>query len=66
MPSEQIVTNEERAAALDAATRLLGLSVAPAWRAEILFHMQVIAEAAQLVDEFPLDDTIEPAPVFAP
>jgi hypothetical protein len=66
MPPEQIVTNEEPAAALDAAARLLGLSVEPAWRAEILFHMKVIAEAVQLVGEFPLDEAIEPAPVFAP
>ena len=59
-------TDEERAAGLAATAKLLGLTVAPQWREEILFHMKVLAEAAQLLAEFPLDDAIEPAPIFAP
>ena len=59
-------TDEDRAAALAAAARLLGLSVAPEWREEILFHMKVLGEAAQLLADFPLDDVVEPAAIFAP
>jgi hypothetical protein len=65
MPSA-FATDPERAAALDAASGLLGLDVDPAWRAEILANMKIIAEAARLVAEFPLADEIEPAPVFSP
>jgi len=53
-------------AALDATSALLGLEIEPAWREAILAHMKVIGEAAQLVQEFPLADEIEPAPVFQP
>jgi hypothetical protein len=59
-------SDEERAASLDAAIRMLGLVVAPEWRAEVLAHMKVTAEAARLVLDFPLDDTVDPAPVFSP
>jgi len=59
-------TDEDRAAALDAAIAMLGLVVAPEWRAEVLAHMKVTAEAARLVLDFALDDELEPAPVFSP
>jgi len=58
------LTDADRAAVLDATARQQGLAVAPEWRAEILLHMKVIGEAAQLVAAFPLDDQSEPAPVF--
>jgi hypothetical protein len=56
----------DRAAMLDAAAAVLGLTVAPEWRGEILFHMKVIGETAQRLMEFPLDDSVEPAPIFTP
>ena len=59
-------SDEDRAAFLDAAIEMLGLAVAPEWRAEVLAHMKVTAEAARLVLDFPLDDELEPAPVFMP
>lgn len=59
-------TDEDRAAALDAAIALLGLTIEPGWREAILAHMKVTGEAAQLVLEFPLEDELEPAPVFRP
>jgi len=59
-------SDDARAAALDAAIALLGLVVAPEWRICVLAHMNVTAEAAQLVLDFPLDDELEPAPVFRP
>ena len=58
------LTDADRAAVLDATAKLYGLVVAPEWRAEVLLHMKVIGEAAQLVGAFPLDDQSEQAPVF--
>ena len=66
MASQRILTTEENSAALDAAISVLALTVDPAWRAEVLFHMEVIAAAALRVLEFPLDETVESASVFAP
>ena len=57
---------KDRIAMLDAAIAQLGLAVAPAWREAVLIHMEVIADAARLVEEFPLEDESEPAPVFRP
>ncbi|MFC3694097.1 DUF4089 domain-containing protein [Chenggangzhangella methanolivorans] len=51
---------------LDAAAALLGLRVAPQWRASVLAHLGVTVTAARLVDAFPLEDEMEPAPIFAP
>ncbi|MDR4306027.1 DUF4089 domain-containing protein [Chelatococcus sambhunathii] len=51
---------------LDAATALLELRVAPEWRGSILSHLDATMKAARFVSEFPLDDEVEPAPVFAP
>ena len=42
----------------------LGLTIDPAWHAAIRFNLELILAHAKLVDEFPLDDEIEPAPVF--
>ncbi len=61
-----VPTDEDRAAWLDAASLLLGLAIEPDWREAILVHMTVIGEAAQLVLEFPLEDELDPAPVFRP
>jgi len=63
---ERTLTDEACAAALDAATALLGLTIDADWRDAVLFHMKVTAETAQLVLAFPLEDELEPAPVFIP
>ena len=49
---------------LDAAAALLGLTVEPEWRAPVLANLRVLQAAAALVEEFPLPDEAEPAPVF--
>ncbi len=59
-------SDEEIGAALDAAIAQLGLVVDPAWRKDILAHMKTTGDAARLVLEFPLEDELEPAPVFRP
>jgi hypothetical protein len=57
-------TDQDRAAALDAALALLGIAVEPEWRASILAHLKVTTDAATFLLDFPLDDEIEPAPVY--
>ena len=42
----------------------LGLTLDPAWQASIKFNMQLVLRHAALVEEFPLPDDAEPAPVF--
>jgi hypothetical protein len=49
---------------LDAAIASGGLTIAPEWRASIDAHFEAIAKAAAFVMEFPLDDELDPAPVF--
>lgn len=51
---------------LDAATALLGLTVASDWRPSVLAHLSATMAAARLVEAFPLDDEAEPAPIFTP
>jgi hypothetical protein len=50
---------------LDAAIASAGLKVELEWRASIDAHFEAIARAAALVMEFPLEDELDPAPVFA-
>jgi Protein of unknown function (DUF4089) len=40
------------------------LPLEPAWRPGIKFNLNLILRIAALVDEFPLPDDAEPAPVF--
>jgi hypothetical protein len=47
-----------------ASAQALGLPLDPAWRAAVKFNFQLILRHAALVDEFPLPDDAEPAPVF--
>jgi hypothetical protein len=47
-----------------AAALALGLPIDPAWQANVKFNLQLILRHAALVDEFPLPDDAEPAPVF--
>ena len=42
----------------------LGLTLDPSWKAGVKFNLQLILRHAALVDEFPLPDDIEPAPIF--
>jgi hypothetical protein len=47
-----------------AAAQALRLPIDPAWQANVKFNLQLILRHAALVDEFPLPDDAEPAPVF--
>lgn len=59
-------TEDGIAALLEAAIAVHGLPVQPEWLTAALAHLTVIAEAARLVEAFPLDDEAEPGPVFTP
>jgi hypothetical protein len=50
---------------VDAAIASAGLKVDPEWRAGIDAHFEAISKAAASVVEFPLEDELDPAPVFA-
>jgi hypothetical protein len=47
-----------------ASARALGLKIDPAWEANVKFNLHLILRHAALVDEFPLPDDAEPAPIF--
>jgi hypothetical protein len=50
---------------IDGAIASTGLTIDPEWRAGIDAHFEAIAKAAALVMEFPLEDELDPAPVFS-
>jgi hypothetical protein len=50
---------------IDGAIASTGLTIDPEWRASIDAHFEAIAKAAALVMEFPLEDELDPAPVFS-
>jgi hypothetical protein len=47
-----------------ASAQALGLKIEPAWHGGVKFNLQLILRIGALVDEFPLSDDAEPAPVF--
>jgi len=47
-----------------ASAQALGLNIEPGWYGGIKFNLQLILRIGALVDEFPLPDDAEPAPVF--
>ena len=51
-------------ALLAASAAALALPLDPAWHGGIRFNLRLIFTHAALVDEFPLADETEPAPVF--
>jgi hypothetical protein len=42
----------------------LGISLEAGWRKGVIFNFGLIMRQAALVDEFPLSDDAEPAPVY--
>jgi Protein of unknown function (DUF4089) len=47
-----------------ASAQALGLNIEPAWHGGVKFNLQLILRIGALIDEFPLPDDAEPAPVF--
>ncbi len=46
--------------------KVMGLIIRPEWKAAVVQHLVTTAGAAELILSFPLDDHVEPAPVFEP
>ncbi len=64
-PSPALPLDDESAGAVvDAMMPLVGIAMAPEWRETVIASVKATAAAARLVLDFPLDDTVEPAPVF--
>ena len=51
-------------ALVTASAQALALPIDPAWRGGVRFNLQLLLMVAARVDEFPLPDDAEPAPVF--
>jgi Protein of unknown function (DUF4089) len=51
-------------AMIAASAQALGLKLDPSWGDNIKFNLQLVLRHAASVDEFPLPDDAEPAPVF--
>ena len=49
---------------VEASAQALGISLERGWSEGVAFNLRLILRHAKLVDEFPLADDIEPAPVF--
>lgn len=49
---------------VDHMAEVMGLTIAPEWRQSVVDNMAATAAVAELVLAFPLDDHVEPAPVF--
>jgi Protein of unknown function (DUF4089) len=51
---------------VDRAAAIAGLEIAPEHRAGVIEHLAGTLALAATIMEFPLDDDVEPAPVFRP
>ena len=49
---------------IEAAARALSLPVEPEWKAAIRANLEMTLKHAALIEEFPLPEATEPAPVF--
>ncbi|HVY19699.1 MAG TPA: DUF4089 domain-containing protein [Bauldia sp.] len=50
----------------DAMARAIGLTILPEWKPGVVANVKATAAAAELVLSLPLEDHVEPAPVFVP
>jgi hypothetical protein len=56
--------DDNDAAYIEAAAKLLGIAIEPAWLPQVRAALAATNAATVLVEDFPLDDEAEPAPVF--
>ena len=64
MPAERPMTDAELDAYIDASAVVLGLTIAPEWRAAVRANLAVTFRLGAVVEEFELPDEAEPAAVF--
>ena len=53
-------------AMIDGLAPLLGLTIEDDMRPHVVTHLAIAARMVKLLEDFPLDEREEPAPVFAP
>jgi hypothetical protein len=58
------VSHDNMGALVAASAQALGLAIDAAWEDNVKSNLQLILRHAALVDEFPLPDDTEPAPIF--
>lgn len=58
------MTEAELDAYMAASAQMLGLTIAPEWRAAVRTNLAATFRMGALVLDFPLPDEAEPAPVF--
>ena len=63
-PLPPVLDDAALARIMDATAPLLGIAIEPAWRDAVVANLKAVSAAARLVQAFPLDDELEPAPVF--
>jgi hypothetical protein len=51
-------------ALIDAGTAMLGIEMQPGWRDAVRMHLAISLGHAQIVLDEPVDDHLDPAPVF--
>lgn len=49
---------------VDASAALLGLDIAPEWMTGVRNNLEICFRFARLIEQFPLPDATEPAPVY--
>jgi Protein of unknown function (DUF4089) len=64
MPSGRLTTDADLDAFIDASAVVLGLTIAPQWRAAVRANLAITFRLGAVVEEFELPDEAEPAPVF--
>ena len=69
MPTAQamaahVMTDAELDAFMDASAVVLGLTIAPEWRAAVRANLAITFRLGAVIEEFELADEAEPAPVF--
>ena len=64
MPAEGPMTDADLDAFIDASAVVLGLTIAPQWRAAVRANLAITFRLGSVLAEFELPDEAEPAPVF--
>lgn len=49
---------------INSGSALLGIAIDPAWREDVRLHLAMTLRLAAVVENFPLPDEAEPAPLF--
>lgn len=59
------MTDAELDAFMDGSAAVLGLTIVPEWRDAVRANLAITFRLGGIVEQFPLPDEAEPAPVFS-